>query len=242
MPLTADKLNDRINRIEGLMRNLLTRVDSALSDHTHASAGGQGGQLNATNIFNAGTVPTARLGSGSASSSTFLRGDQSWAAASGNWSEIADTTLGADASSIDFQNLANHNSYMIVLQLRSATAAQDRFDVRANNDSGASYAWRWGNLAGSYSTSTSASDTAMQLGDSGNGYPLCSILYISNLAAGEQKSFIAIGDSDGAMVIAQGKWTNTTDVISRLTFIAGANGGVANFESGSRIVIYGSNS
>ena len=38
--------------------------------------------LNATNL-GSGTVPTARLGSGTASSSTFLRGDQTYAAAGG---------------------------------------------------------------------------------------------------------------------------------------------------------------
>lgn len=39
--------------------------------------------LNATNL-SSGTVPTARLGSGPASSSTFLRGDNTWAAPSGS--------------------------------------------------------------------------------------------------------------------------------------------------------------
>lgn len=53
----------------------------ANANHTHENGAG-GGQLNATNVFNAGTVPTARLGSGSASSANFLRGDQSWQAIS----------------------------------------------------------------------------------------------------------------------------------------------------------------
>lgn len=47
--------------------------------HTHADATG-GGQLNASNVFSAGTIPSARLGSGTASVSTFLRGDQTWTA------------------------------------------------------------------------------------------------------------------------------------------------------------------
>ena len=51
--------------------------------HDHDDAAG-GGQLNATNVFSAGTVPTARLGTGTANSTTFLRGDQTYAAAGVN--------------------------------------------------------------------------------------------------------------------------------------------------------------
>lgn len=55
---------------------VIASFTSAQHDHSNGS---QGGQLSATNVFNAGTMPTARLGSGSATSSTFLRGDQTWA-------------------------------------------------------------------------------------------------------------------------------------------------------------------
>lgn len=52
------------------------------ANHGHQDAAG-GGQLVATSVFASGTVPTARLGSGSATSSTFLRGDQTWATITG---------------------------------------------------------------------------------------------------------------------------------------------------------------
>jgi hypothetical protein len=64
--------------------------------HTHQNAAG-GGTLDAAAIA-AGTIATARLGSGSASSSTYLRGDQTWVAVSGgdsrrtihfDWSNVA---------------------------------------------------------------------------------------------------------------------------------------------------------
>ena len=48
----------------------------------------------ATNLFS-GTVPTARLGSGTANSTTFLRGDQTWATISGGATLSNDTTTNA---------------------------------------------------------------------------------------------------------------------------------------------------
>lgn len=53
---------------------------------------------NASNIAS-GTVPTARLGSGSASSSTYLRGDQTWGA-------ITPISLDRDVSQADVTNTA----------------------------------------------------------------------------------------------------------------------------------------
>lgn len=54
----------------------------ANATHTHQNAAG-GGTLDAAAIA-AGTIATARLGSGTANSSTFLRGDQTWATPAGS--------------------------------------------------------------------------------------------------------------------------------------------------------------
>ena len=71
-----------------------TIASFANATHNHQSAAG-GGSLDAAAI-GTGTVATARLGSGSATSSTFLRGDQTWAAPpSDPWTYI---TLGSNFS------------------------------------------------------------------------------------------------------------------------------------------------
>jgi hypothetical protein len=61
--------------------DMATQTSSAVAITGGSIAGNGSGltTLNATNLAS-GTVPTARLGSGAASSSTYLRGDQSWAA------------------------------------------------------------------------------------------------------------------------------------------------------------------
>ena len=72
-------------------------VDSAV---TNAKLGSD---INATKLT-AGLVPTARLGSGTASSSTFLRGDQTYAAAGGGNLELittSSTTSGTSTVTID---------------------------------------------------------------------------------------------------------------------------------------------
>lgn len=63
--------------------------------------------LNASNL-GSGTVPTARLASGSATSSTYLRGDQTWATVSGGV-----TSLNGETGAITNTNLYAIGGYTI---------------------------------------------------------------------------------------------------------------------------------
>jgi hypothetical protein len=75
----------------------------------------QSGTMNASAIT-AGTLATARLGSGTADATTFLRGDQTYAAPSGLFTQVATGSVSSGASlEITSSFNATYTNYMIVL-------------------------------------------------------------------------------------------------------------------------------
>jgi len=117
MPITLD--SDDLTATQtslGLTKGVANgNVIAADATGIPAINGSQVTALNATNLAT-GTVATARLGTGTASSSTFLRGDGSWAAAGGGAYELL-TSVASDntSTSVTITGLtSSFDTYMLV--------------------------------------------------------------------------------------------------------------------------------
>lgn len=155
-------------------------------------------ELNASNLTS-GTVPTARLGTGTANSATFLRGDQSW-------QSVPTPTI---ASTAEAQAGTDNATFITPLRMREGFNASGSAPV---------YACRaWVNFNGTGTVAIRASGNVSSITDNGTGK------YTLNLTTGVQNTNYAVvcsaGDiSDRATDAAPARDSRTVSSVQIIVF------------------------
>jgi len=158
----------------------------------------------------------------------------------GGWVELARTTLGSSAGTIDTSSLADKR-YLMVLRYIISSGDTVVYN-RLNADSGSNYSYRWSEAGLSDGTGTSQTQVIYDTGgDPGDKFD---VTYISNLAGKEK---LAIGHQNNEDISGAGnapvrgeaawKWANTSDAIDQLT--TNNTGQSGSYDTGSEQVILG---
>lgn len=102
--------------------------------------GSQVTALNASALAS-GTVPTARLGSGTASSSTFLAGDQTYKTVSAGLNLLATATADNSSASLDFTSILTdtYDTYLVTFNRLIPAVNNSEFVMLFSTDNGSSF-------------------------------------------------------------------------------------------------------
>jgi hypothetical protein len=138
---------------------------TALPATLPAASGANLTALNATNLAT-GTVATARLGTGTASSSTFLRGDGSWQAAGGGAFELVATAVASNSANLTITGLdTTFENYLCIIDRIVPASAGSKGRFRIGDSSGIKnaandYKWHTSTVNSATGTNTYAGDTS----------------------------------------------------------------------------------
>jgi len=132
--MSTTKVTDSLRNVTAVDAAKLTgAVDVARLPSTVVNSNVDLTTLSASNLTS-GTVATARLGSGTASSSTFLRGDSTYAAAGGAWTVKSSGSLSA-VSFLAITGITKTFCVFMNIVLETGTEMQ----LRTSTDNGSSY-------------------------------------------------------------------------------------------------------
>ena len=178
-----------------------------------------------------------------------LQGSGSFLSWVGGMAQIGDTTLGAPAAQIDFQNIPQTFAHLLALiTARGDVAATlTALNLRCNGDVGANY-WVQGGQA-SAATMTAAESLSQTLAIIGYatgataiaGYQGSAILFVPNYTAATPKTMLNLSGiltsgGTGGQVFRFGSAEYAQSLaVNRLTFLPGGG----NFIAGSRVTLYG---
>ena len=236
---TIDADSNAITNIDNNEIKAAAGIDKSKISSTGTWTAAEIPSLDASKITT-GTVGTARLGSDTANSTTFLRGDQTWATIYPK--TLVDTTLGSAAATISGSWAGNYQQLQVILVSPGQSAAGIP-QIRFNGDTGAAaYTWNaFGIIATAVVDAQDSSDDAIQLtGTTTDAQPLLIKLDVMNfqttrkVVSADTSRIDAIATNPESWVTAGG-WENTSNFITSVEFSSSAG----NYNSGTRLIVLG---
>lgn len=159
------------------------------------------------------------------------------------WEELGRTTLGSAGDTITVSSFAARRYLKIITTVFDTGGAISGL-LRFNNDSGNNYSRRY-SVNGSGTDTTQVSQSSILAHSVSAANPQRAEIDVYNVAADEKVcTILATGASTAGAGTAPsridggGKWSNTTDQITRVDYI---NDGAGDFAIGSEVVVLGHN-
>lgn len=191
-----------------------------------------------TTAIGSGVIVDADVSGSAAIAKSKISTSSTWAAADlpgGMWIRLGQSEATGNVASLSVSWTAAAYEYIVILYCMKNSASNNNLWFRYNNDSGASYDWRRGNLAGAYGSATATGAAQMVPFDHYTGEFGVGLAVIRNDSANNKPTIFVGNQGIEDMSVSGGTWNNATDNISRIDMIPSANSLVA----GSILTVWG---